>query len=197
MDAAVAEGKQGLNSVKLASKSPARLLLACAALVASVICAGNASTSYASLSTAAGGGLCAPAPNDITWTTATEVNTAGFNLYRGGKIEGPYTKINAELIPAGRDPLTGGKYQFEDAEVVAGRTYFYQLEDVEFGGGSTRHGPIVVTAQSTLWLCDYPLIALGLTMGALVVVASAVFLARRGRRSRRTDSTGNLTEKLS
>jgi len=122
---------------------------------------------------------CAPAPARIVvqWTTATEINTAGFNVYRSERAEGPYTKLNAQLIPAS-DALTGGKYQYEDTTVVAGKTYYYQLEDVEYGGVTARHGPIVITAsggwgQAEWWM--------GIGVGALVVSA-LLLVARRVRR---------------
>lgn len=91
---------------------------------------------------------CAASPARVVveWTTATEINTAGFNLYRGERAEGPFTKINAELIAASPDPLLGGKYRFEDTYVVSGQTYYYELEDVEYGGATARHGPIIITA---------------------------------------------------
>ncbi len=86
----------------------------------------------------------------VEWTTATELNTAGFNLYRSESAAGPYVKINEQIIPASSDSLVGGKYRFEDASAVPGKTYYYQLEDVEYGGITTRHGPIVVTVSGGL-----------------------------------------------
>ena len=83
----------------------------------------------------------------VEWTTASELNTAGFNLYRGESQAGPFVKINRELIPHSPDPLVGGSYVFTDTTAQAGHTYYYQLEDVEFAGGTSRHGPIVVTAE--------------------------------------------------
>jgi len=83
----------------------------------------------------------------VEWTTASELNTAGFNLYRSESPDGPFTRINDHLIPASPDPLIGGSYVFTDTNVVAGYTYYYQLEDVEFNGTTTRHGPIEVTAE--------------------------------------------------
>ena len=82
----------------------------------------------------------------VEWTTASEVDTAGFNLYRSEDPDGPFTRINDHLIPASPDPLLGGSYAFTDTDVVAGHTYYYQLEDVEIDGTATRHGPIEVKA---------------------------------------------------
>jgi len=87
------------------------------------------------------------APVIVEWTTETEVDTVGFNLYRAESPDGPFEKINQDLIPASSDPLAGGHYVYTDTNVIAGRTYYYELEDVEATGVTTRHGPIVITAQ--------------------------------------------------
>lgn len=89
-------------------------------------------------------------PVVIEWTTATEVDTAGFNLYRSESPDGPFVQINSELIPASGQALTGSKYRYEDSEAMPGRTYYYQLEDVEFNGTTTKHPPAAVSANSAL-----------------------------------------------
>ena len=83
----------------------------------------------------------------VDWTTASELDTVGFNLSRGDTPEGPFTQVNSELIPASSDPLTGSAYQYIDHNVYPGRVYYYQLEDIDTNGATTRHGPIEVKAQ--------------------------------------------------
>ena len=78
----------------------------------------------------------------LEWTTKSEVNTAGFNMYRAESSGGPFTRINRELIPSASDPIAGGHYVYTDTEAIAGRTYYYQLEDVELSGNRTRHDTI-------------------------------------------------------
>jgi hypothetical protein len=71
----------------------------------------------------------------IRWVTESEFNTAGFNLYRSEAESGPFdTKVNDRLIPAKGDPAVGGEYVYTDTQVLAGRSYFYQLEEVERNG---------------------------------------------------------------
>ena len=91
-----------------------------------------------------------PAPSVVVveWTTESEVDMAGFNLYRSESPDGPYVKVNATLIPGASDPLLGGQYAYTDTNVVAGQTYYYKLEDVELDGGTTLHGPIEVVAEA-------------------------------------------------
>lgn len=110
----------------------------------------------------------------VEWSTASELNTAGFNLYRGESQDGPFTRINAELIPASPDPLIGGSYIYTDTGVVAGRTYYYQLEDVETSGAATVQGVVQVTADGSL----DPALLIALAAVGVVMIGIMVFLRR-------------------
>ncbi len=82
----------------------------------------------------------------VTWETASELDNVGFNLYRSAAAEGPYTRLNATLIPP-QNPgsVMGSVYEWLDADVQPGVTYFYKLEDIDVRGVSTFHGPVSVT----------------------------------------------------
>jgi hypothetical protein len=82
----------------------------------------------------------------VQWNTESEIDTAGFYLYRSISKEGPFEQINNALILASSDKFTGGSYTYDDKDVIAGQTYFYQLEDVDLAGNTSIHGPIEVTA---------------------------------------------------
>jgi hypothetical protein len=88
-----------------------------------------------------------PAANHITitWQTGTEIDNAGFNLHRATTTAGPFTKLNDTLIPAEGDPFSGASYTYIDTRVSKGTTYYYKLEDVDFHGVSTFHGPASAT----------------------------------------------------
>lgn len=83
----------------------------------------------------------------IQWTTATEFDTAGFNLYRKEIPDGINQMVNPTLIPAAGASLQGSSYQYKDARIVPGKTYQYQLEDIDLNGQSTLHDPITVKAD--------------------------------------------------
>ena len=85
----------------------------------------------------------------VEWTTESEVDMAGFNLYRSDSPAGPYVKVNDALIPGASDALLGGEYAYTDTNVVAGQTYYYKLEDVELDGATVLHGPIEVVAEAS------------------------------------------------
>lgn len=110
----------------------------------------------------------------ILWNTGSEVNTAGFNIYRAESKDGPYTRINAQLIAA-TNTVTGNSYQYVDATAVQGKTYFYQLEDVELNGTSARHDPIALNAAADVMNSGLPL-AIGLGLGAFALIASGLFV---------------------
>ncbi|MFO0855322.1 MAG: SBBP repeat-containing protein [Planctomycetia bacterium] len=76
----------------------------------------------------------------LRWQTATEIDNAGFNIYRAKRRDGPYKKINTTLIPAQGNATTGASYSYEDTPPAKG-AYHYKLEDVDTNSVSTMHGP--------------------------------------------------------
>lgn len=117
-------------------------------------------------------------PVVLTWETASEVGTAGFNVFRapvGDSASGEdWVKVNAALIPAEGDEMVGADYAFEDDDVRPGRRYRYQIEEVEWDGTTTRYPEEVVVRAglSPRWT--------KLEGGALIVLA-AFFVWRRMR----------------
>lgn len=121
----------------------------------------------------------APGHISVAWATGSEINTAGFNLYRSDSAQGPYVRINSELIPASNDALAGANYQYLDENTVAGHTYYYQLEDVELNGASVRHPAVEVTAAYSAASGGEPLVLIGLGIGFLALASSGAFILRR------------------
>ncbi|MBN2002159.1 MAG: hypothetical protein JXA21_02280 [Anaerolineae bacterium] len=101
---------------------------------------------------AAGGGwllLANIPPVSLSWDTASEVGTAGFNVYRSPIAPTDFVQANPTLIPAQGDEVTGAAYSFEDDEVTAGRRYVYRIEEVEWDGTRTLY-PETVTVRAGL-----------------------------------------------
>jgi hypothetical protein len=86
----------------------------------------------------------------LAWETGAEISNAGFNLYRAASPNGPWTQINDALIAAQGDPVAGASYTFTDTPGYG--TFYYQLEDVDYFGVSTLHGPVSVKLGSALRL---------------------------------------------
>ena len=122
----------------------------------------------------------------VEWSTETEMNTAGFNLYRGESEDGPFgVKVNDQLIPPAADPITGGSYQYIDKTAQPGVTYYYKLEEVEKNGGANSYGPISVRAGGLEWW--HVLVLVGL---AAVAVALWLLGGRREARKKRKGDDG-------
>ncbi len=69
---------------------------------------------------------------EVTWSTETEFETAGFNIYRSETPDGEKVQINEQLLPSEGDVATGASYSFLDKGVSSGTVYYYTLEEVEY-----------------------------------------------------------------
>ncbi|MCX5904108.1 MAG: DUF1566 domain-containing protein [Proteobacteria bacterium] len=83
----------------------------------------------------------------IIWETKSEIDNAGFNLYRAETENGEYEQINDSLIPAEGSATQGASYKFVDDDVQNRKTYYYKLEDIDLNGQSTMHGPVSATPR--------------------------------------------------
>ena len=123
------------------------------------------------------------APVRVTWKTETEMNTAGFNLYRSTSPDGPFSeKVNSALIPPAADPLTGKEYTYVDPTARAGVTYYYELQELERGGAVNKFGPITVQASGL----DWKYFAL---LGGLAVAVLAIWI-RGGKLRQKSRANG-------
>ena len=85
----------------------------------------------------------------VGWETTSEINNAGFNLYRAESASGAQAKLNADLIPSQAPGSTqGALYEYLDANVAPGQTYWYWLESVDISGATTLNGPVSVDVSA-------------------------------------------------
>jgi hypothetical protein len=84
----------------------------------------------------------------LKWVTESEIDNAGFNIYRATSENGEYIKINdSSLIPTEGFSTQGATYEYVDKDVKNRKTYYYKLEDIDLSGTSTFHGPIFATPR--------------------------------------------------
>jgi hypothetical protein len=91
---------------------------------ASASYASNASNSMAVQSLSGSGTAAAPHSVDLSWN-ASSSTVAGYNVYRGGKPGGPYSKIAATV---------NGTTRYNDTSVQPGQAYYYVTTAVEASG---------------------------------------------------------------
>ena len=70
----------------------------------------------------------------IEWTTASEIDNAGFNILRGQTKDGSFVKVNPTLIPGAGTTAERQTYTWTDTTAKPNVAYYYQIEDVSFSG---------------------------------------------------------------
>jgi hypothetical protein len=96
--------------------------------------------------TASGGGNVAreePPVNTVKWTTASEVDNFGFDIYRGLSEDGPFDRITADPLPGAGTTDEPQDYVFVDDTIDPTRAYFYYIESISLGGLRERFSPII------------------------------------------------------
>ncbi len=83
----------------------------------------------------------------LMWKTASEIDNAGFNIYRAESPDGDYVKINDSLIIGQGSSMRGATYAFVDRDVQNRKTYYYKLQDIDLEGKSTFNGPVSTTPR--------------------------------------------------
>ena len=74
----------------------------------------------------------------LNWKTESEIDNAGFNVWRADGFK----KINPAIIPALGSATEGSEYDYLDVDVLNRKQYIYLLEDIDMNGLSTFHGPV-------------------------------------------------------
>jgi len=81
--------------------------------------------------------------NTITWSTASESDNFGFDVYRAEQVDGPYARITPQpILGAGTTDLTTG-YRFVDDEIEADTVYWYYAESISLSGERKRFTPVM------------------------------------------------------
>jgi len=90
----------------------------------------------------------------LTWTTQSEVNNLGFEVYRSAEENGEYAMIasyeNNESLQGAGNSNAAREYTYEDRMLFNGETYWYQIADVDYQGVRTFHGPVSVESPDLI-----------------------------------------------
>ena len=70
----------------------------------------------------------------VRWTTESELDNAGFNIYRSESRTGEFTQVNEALIQGKGTTAERSHYKWIDTSAKPGVAYYYQIEDVSFAG---------------------------------------------------------------
>jgi hypothetical protein len=127
----------------------------------------------------------------VTWETALEIDTVGFNVWRSAAPDGPYERLNDALIPAeSLGGVEGGFYEVVDTDVTPGVVYYYKIEELEVGGRTNWYGPASTDGSNPTNVTFFNVAASGgvngvwWATGAVVVVSLPLLALVRSRRRR-------------
>lgn len=82
----------------------------------------------------------------LQWATASEINNAGWNVYRSESDDASFSmQINPNLIEGQGTVTSASHYEFIDLYGYDyGQTYYYWLESVDYGTQTKDFGPIAL-----------------------------------------------------
>ena len=80
--------------------------------------------------------------NTIRWATASEVDNFGFDVYRSESEEGPFVRLNEEIIEGAGTADEPQHYEFVDASIEPHKTYYYYVESISMSGDRERFTPV-------------------------------------------------------
>ena len=131
----------------------------------------------------------------VSWETVSEINNAGFNLYRSTSDDGSDRTLLASILSLAPGSSQGARDSYGDTAVQDGQIYYYWLESIDLNGVTTMHPPVSVvftvpTAVTVSEMAASPTAGsgqpmVGATLVLLLSLASGLAVVRRRRALRR------------
>jgi hypothetical protein len=83
----------------------------------------------------------------LEWSTQSETENMGFYIYRFESKDDDKLRINDAMIDGTGNSNSINTYQYIDASVKDGKTYYYQLSDLDYNGNEIFHEPIKINVS--------------------------------------------------
>lgn len=80
--------------------------------------------------------------NTLRWSTASEVDNFGFDVYRAEAEEGPFERINSQPLAGAGTSDEPTFYEYVDDTIDPRTTYYYYVESISLGNVRERFTPI-------------------------------------------------------
>lgn len=79
--------------------------------------------------------------NTLKWSTASEVDNFGFDIYRAESENGPFVRLNDTPIPGAGTSDVPTYYEYIDDTIDPYRGYHYYIESISISGERERFTP--------------------------------------------------------
>jgi hypothetical protein len=76
--------------------------------------------------------------NTALWSTASEVNTFGYDVYRGDSEDGKFVRITKKPVLGNGTTSETNKYEFVDDTIDPCKEYWYYVEEITTSGERTK-----------------------------------------------------------
>jgi hypothetical protein len=80
--------------------------------------------------------------NTIRWSTASEVDNFGYDVYRAESEDGPWQRLTSEVVEGAGTTDEPSYYRFVDDSIDPHRTYYYYVESISMSGQRKRFTPV-------------------------------------------------------
>jgi len=81
--------------------------------------------------------------NTVRWSTASESDNFGFDVYRSEHADGPFERITVQPETGAGTTDLRQRYWFEDRGIKPGTVYFYYVESISLDGRRKRLTPVM------------------------------------------------------
>ena len=70
----------------------------------------------------------------VKWTTESEIDNAGFYIYRSQTKDGEFKVVNPQMIQGAGTTGERNEYTWTDTTAKPNKAYYYRIEDVSHAG---------------------------------------------------------------
>lgn len=79
-----------------------------------------------------------PLTNTLRWSTASEDEVFGFDIYRSTSASGPFARLTPQPIAGAGTKDTHSDYVYLDDTIAPATPYFYSIETIKMDGTRRR-----------------------------------------------------------
>jgi hypothetical protein len=81
--------------------------------------------------------------NTVRWSTASEVENFGFDVYRGETADGPWTRLTEQPVLGAGTSDDVHKYEYVDRTIDPHKAYYYWVESISISGVREHFTPVI------------------------------------------------------
>jgi hypothetical protein len=81
--------------------------------------------------------------NTVRWSTASEVDNFGYDVYRATSADGPFERLTRDPIPGAGTTDLPQRYSYVDDSIDPHQAYYYYVESISLSGERERFTPVI------------------------------------------------------